>query len=67
MTASTLADCCPKCPGEEPPSSPLDVCDEGTGSLRADYQCTACGHRWSCWWDASSAGWSLALKALGGG
>lgn len=61
MTPSPLADACPDCfPGDAPAALPVNVAADGTGSLRASYECTACGQRWACWWDAESAGWPVS-------
>jgi len=59
MTASALADCCPRCRiGDFPASLPHAVAPDPAcaSSLRADYDCGR-GHRWTTWWDAASANW----------
>ena len=56
---------CPRCfPGDAPAALPLAVVPEETGSLRASYECTACGHAWTCWWDSRSAGWPVTRSEV---
>jgi hypothetical protein len=61
---SPLADACPRCfPGDAPAALPAGVTPGETGSLRASYECPACGHEWVCWWDAEAAGWPTPRSA----
>lgn len=44
-------DNCPEC--LEGPNDPTGTRPEGD-SLVGDYECTACGHTWQCWWNIAT-------------
>jgi hypothetical protein len=59
------ADACPRCfPGDAPAALPAGTPVTVGGSLRASYECPACGHRWVCWWDPEAAGWPLNVPGV---